>query len=91
MLRGHSRKLAVVSCYIPPNYSRVRGLEALDHIEGVVIELKRKYQDPHIIIAGDFNQWKIENNLANFSDITEVQVGCTRGTKSIDRIFLNVG
>ena len=88
-LRGHSRKLVVVACYLPPGYSRTRGGEALEYIEGTVIELKRRYKDPYVVIAGDFNQWKIQDALANFADIKEVLVGCTRGRKAIDRLFVN--
>ena len=40
-LKGQSRKLVVVACYIPPNYVKARGNLALDYIEGAVIELKR--------------------------------------------------
>ena len=69
----------------------MRGKEALDYIEGVVLNLKRKYNDPCLIVAGDFNQWKVEVGLANFPDISEVPIGCTRGRRAIDRISLNVG
>ena len=43
-----------------------------------------------MVVAGDFNQWRIDNALANFADIKEVPVGCTRGSRAIDRIFLNM-
>lgn len=54
-IRGHSRKFVVVACYIPPKYVRARGGQALEFIERVVIDLKRKYQDPYMTVAGDFN------------------------------------
>ena len=89
-LRGHSRKFVVVACYIPPGYTRQRGQAALDYIENVVIQVKRKYQDPFVAVAGDFNQWKLEDCLANFADINETKVGNTRGSKAIDRFFTNM-
>ena len=88
-LRGHSRKLVVVACYIPPGYSRERGAGALEHVSEVVIDLKRRYKDPYIVVAGDFNQWKVGDYLEDFADIKEVEVGNSRGRRAIDRIFLN--
>ena len=88
-LRGHSRKLVIVACYLPPGYNKIRGNGALCYVEDVVIEAKRKYKDPYLLIAGDFNQWKIGNVLANFQDIKEVNIGSTRGDKAIDKIFVN--
>ena len=90
-LPGHSRKLLTVACYLPPNYNVRRGKEALDHIEDVVLEIKRQYRDPFIMVAGDFNQWRIQDALQDFPDIREAQVGPTRKDHCIDRIFSNFG
>lgn len=62
---GHSRKLAVVACYLPPNYKKSRGDEALSFITDTVIEIKRRYSNPYIVVAGDFNQWKLEEALSD--------------------------
>ena len=87
---GQRRKLVVVGCYIPPNYVKTRGEATLTFIVDTVIELKRKYHDPQLIVAGDFNQWEIGQALEDFADIKEVDIGPTRGSRSIDRIFLNM-
>ena len=89
-VRGHKRKLVVVAAYIPPGYDTKRGKGALDFIEDTLIEVKRRYQDPFLVIGGDFNQWRIDNCLANFDNIKEVKVGNTRGSRAIDRLFLNI-
>ena len=52
--------------------------------------MKRKFDDPYIIISGDFNQWSIDSTLEDFPDLGEVNVGPTRGSRSIDRTFLNL-
>ena len=88
-MRGHRRKVVVVACYIPPNYNRQKGAEALEFIEEVVLEMKSRFKDPYVTVAGDFNQWRAEDALANFSDVREVEVGATRGSRKIDRIFVN--
>ena len=62
-IQGYSRKLLTVACYLPPNYPVQRGKEALNHVEDTVLELKRRYKDPFIIVGGDFNQWAIDDAL----------------------------
>ena len=89
-VHGHSRKLAIVACYLPPNYSKQRADFALGCISDAVAELKRRYSHPYLIVTGDFNQWRIDETLQDYVDISEVKVGPTRGSRSIDRIFLNV-
>ena len=89
-LKGHKRKLILVACYLPPGYTKLRGASALDYIEERVVEVKRKYKDPYVVVAGDFNQWRVEDCLANFADMREVEVGNTRGNRAIDRIFTNL-
>ena len=61
----------------------------MDHVAGVIIEAKRRIKDPYIVVSGDFNQWEIGDYLEDFRDIGEVNVGPTRGTRSIDRSFTN--
>lgn len=58
-IQGISRKLVVVAAYIPPNYSVSRGSACIEHIESLIIEIKRRYRDPLLVLAGDFNQWSV--------------------------------
>ena len=88
-IRGHARKMAVVSVYIPPGYNVKREKECLEYITDIVIEIKRQYTDPYITVMGDTNQWDIAGALENFLDIQEAHCLNTRGSRSIDRIFLN--
>ena len=48
---GYVHQLLAVGCYLPPNYTARRAKEALEHIENVVLDLKRKYKDPFIIVG----------------------------------------
>ena len=88
---GHSRKLVVIAAYVPPNYTRARGLGCLGYIAEVVLAMKRKYRQPYVVVAGDFNQWQVDQSLADFSYVDEVRVGPTRGSRAIDRIFVSIG
>ena len=89
-MSGTSRKIVVIAAYIPPNYLVPRGAACLEYIESLVIDLKNKYRDPYIVIAGDFNQWEIGDALCEFPDLREVHVGPTRGDRAIDRLFCNM-
>ena len=88
---GYSRQLVVVGCYLPPTYSASEGAAALDRVTQAVIEIKRRFRSPYIIVAGDFNQWEVDKALIDFIDLVEADVGPTRGSRSIDRIFSNFG
>ena len=89
-IKGHTRKLIVLACYLPPSYTKLRGEAALDYINGLIVQLKITYTDPYLVIAGDFNQWAIGDALLDFSDLKEAAVGPTRGSREIDKIFTNI-
>ena len=55
-LPGYLRKLLVIARYFPPGYTVPRGSAALAYIKDVILELKRKYRDPFLVVGGDFNQ-----------------------------------
>ena len=78
---GYSRDIVVIACYLPPNLATARAASGLNFIRGAVIGVKRKLDDPYIIISGDFNQWKIDETLEDFPDLLEANVGPTRGTR----------
>ena len=89
-LKGHTRILEVVTCYLPPEYTKPIGDSALDHITEVFVFLKREYRVPYIVVAGDYNQQSINKTLLDFPFIQEAPVGPTRQDKAIDRIFTNL-
>ena len=87
---GYSREVVVLACYLPPNLTPERASGCLQYVRGAVTEIKRKFTDPYIIVSGDFNQWKVNETLEDFPDLTEVMVGPTRGSRSIDHTFANL-
>ena len=74
MMKGTSRRLVVVASYVPPNYTVARGRAALEFTAGAVAEAKRRFDDPLLILAGDYNQWEIQQHLEDFPDLVELQV-----------------
>ena len=89
-LPGHTRKMIAIACYMPPGDCAARGKGCLEYIQNLVIKYKRKYKEPYLVVAGDFNQWKVHEALEDFIDIKEVPVGDTRGNHCIDRTFTNL-
>ena len=89
-VRGSARKLVVVAAYIPPNYTVPRDRQCLEYIEAMVIQIRLKFRDPYVVVAGDFNQKDIAQALVEFPDISEVHIGPTRGERAIDRLFCNM-
>ena len=86
---GYLRTVLVLACYVPPTYDTQRAGACLDFVRDSVVELKRKFDDPYIIVTGDFNQWGIQDALEDYPDIKEECLGPTRGARAIDRTFTN--
>ena len=88
-LPGHSRKMLIISCYLPPGYDVRKGKACLDHVSDHVLHCKAKYKEPYLVIMGDFSQWNISEALSHYRDIGEASVGPTRGSRCLDRIFVS--
>ena len=84
------RKFFVIGAYIPPNYTVPRAKSCLQYIYDQVMDIKTKFPQSYLIIAGDFNQWDIGGTLADFPDLWEVDAGPTRGVRKIDRVLSNL-
>ena len=87
---GQRRKIIVMACYIPPNYLKRKAEDVLNFITDTLVDMKRKFHDPQIVIMGDFNQWKVNEAVDDFADVREVDVGATRGERKLDRVFTNL-
>ena len=88
-VHGNKGKLAVITCYAPPNLTAIQAQSMADFLSDVVGELKRKYPDIAIILSGDFNQWSIAEIICDHPDLSEVDYGPTRGDRAIDRTLIN--
>ena len=82
-------KLAVIGCYIPPNYTAARVHECIEYVSDLIGEIKRTFEDCLISVAGDVNQRPIERILGKHPDMREVPHGPTRGDRKIDKTFVN--
>ena len=81
------RKFFIIAAYIPPNYTTSRGKDCLLHMNNMVLDIKRRFGDPYILVAGDFNQWDLQEAMQDYDDMVEVPTPPTRGDRRIDRMF----
>ena len=88
-VRGLSRKVFLISAYIPPGYTVARGRGCLEYISDIILNIKYKHEDPLICLGGDFNQWRIEDHMLDYPDMQEIKTPPTRNDRRIDRIFCN--
>lgn len=86
---GFKGKVAIISAYIPPNYTTMRAASAQEYISDVVGEIKRQFNDCWIFLAGDFNQWGISTITNEHNDIKLVRTEPTRGNLTIDLCCTN--
>ena len=80
--------LYVFACYYPPSLKAEDVEKMNDLVCDEIVALKRKEDDPLIIIAGDMNQ-KNCDIFDRFSDIALVNTGPTRGNKILDLCYTN--
>ena len=85
-----TRRFVIIGCYLPPSMDRQRSEDCMQFVSDMVHEAKRSFDSPHLLVAGDFNQFRIEEALREHQDMEECLLGPTRGDRSIDRTFTNI-
>ena len=88
-LQGTSRRVAIVAAYIPPQTKEDKSEEAMKIIHTEISKLKTDYEDPFIILAGDFNKKPTGTATDDFPDTKDAEVGATRRGASLDLVFTN--
>ena len=88
-IRGVRKTVAVVTSYMPPNMSLADARSMIEYTSDLIAELKRVHDDCMVVLGGDFNQWPVEEILEDHPEIREAEIGPTRGSRSIDRVFTN--
>ena len=84
--RGQRRKMLVICIYIPPWYKADESKECLEHLEGLIAMLTKRYRDPYILVGGDFNERRIGTAIRGSKNIKVVNTPPTRGNKTLDII-----
>ena len=82
-------KIFVIGAYLPPGYNVPRARVCMQHINNIILELKSKFRDCMICLAGDFNQWDVGHYLEDYPDLQEAVTPPTRNNRTIDEILVN--
>ena len=63
----------------------------LEYINDMIHSYKAKYQDPYIILAGDWNRADTDIAVGDFPGLLAVPTPPTRGDETLDITFTNFG
>ena len=86
---GQRRKIAVVVLYVPPWYNADQNRSFYAYINDVIMSIKSKYDNPMILIGGDFNRREHKQCVHDYPEIKPVITGPTRGDAVLDIIMSN--
>ena len=73
-----SRKFVAISVYMPPSMPAAGAASCMTYLVDAILELKTRYRDPFICIAGDFNSHNIQSYLDDYPDLSLVQTGADK-------------
>ena len=89
--RGQRRKILVIGVYLPPSYDADRSNECLACVNDIVQLLTARYNDPYVVVAGDFNKRNFRKATRDFPLIKPIVTPPTRGHNVLDIIATNFG
>ena len=67
------RKVLTIAAYLPPQYNAERTREFLSYLCDCILLLKNKYNDPYIVIAGDFNKRNLSQATKDYPRIKPIK------------------
>ena len=88
-LRGTSRKIICICGYLTTALTTDQSEAYLEYINDLIHSCKSRYQDPHILVAGDWNRADTDIALCDFPSICRVPTPPTRGDEVLDIINMN--
>ena len=68
-IAGLSRKIVIFTAYTPPRTRVPHANEALEFLNRAIAEAKEEYEDPIIIVGGDFNGRDVDAAVGEFPDL----------------------
>jgi hypothetical protein len=89
-LTGSTRKLVVIGVYLPPKMTANQTKEALENVCLAVLKVKEEFQNPYIVIGGDFNGRNFEDSISDYPDLSVLITGPTRGSATLDKVACNM-
>ena len=87
---GQRRKVVVLVVYVPPYYNADQNRSLMSYTNDALLAIKAKYDDPAILMGGDFNRRDFRLATSEHQDMKQVSLGATRGTAALDIIATNI-
>ena len=87
--QGQRRKIVVINVYIPPWYNAQQNRSLLSYTNDVVLALKNKYENPYIVMGGDFNKRDFKAAVQEHPEIKPIKTGPTRNNAVLDILGTN--
>ena len=86
-----ARKVVVLVVYIPPKTKAAAQEEIAAAVSNEIARAHAEYNNPLVVIGGDFNKRDISAGLADSCVFEEAQTGPTRGPNKLDLVYTNFG
>ena len=75
---GQRRKILVIGAYIPPWYNSAQNKNFYLHLNDCLTLLQKRYDQPYVIVAGDFNRRDFRAATSEFPEIKQLQTPPTK-------------
>ena len=89
-LRGSSRKILCIGAYLTTALDEAGAETFLEFLNDLIHAYKSRYQDPFIIVSGDWNKADTDIAISDFPNLSAVLTPPTRGDEILDIIFTNM-
>ena len=89
-VRGISKRVVVVSVYIPPRTTADGLSDLCVYISNVIESVMQKYNDPYICLGGDFNNKDFSPAVEDFPTIQQLSSVPSRNAAALDLCFANL-
>ena len=89
-IAGVPCKVVVLGAYIPPKTRADTAKKIMESIHTAIESAKQDYNDPILIVGGDFNRFDHDLALGDFPNVVLIPTDPTRGDKRLDLAWSNL-
>ena len=75
--------------YLPSWYNAEQNRSLYRHTNDVLLVLRIKYENPYILVGGDFNRRSLAEATRDFPDVKPIHTGPTRHDSVLDVLACN--
>ena len=83
---NNTRPFYIIGVYISTRLRANSFHDLLSCLSDIILKIKTEVSSPYIVLAGDFNNKKIDEAIGDYPDMTIVMSGATRGNAVLDEV-----